>query len=120
MEKLEAAANRLVNLKIVTYLGSVEVTGEVDNLHVTLGDDDKLDGVAFVTNVNLLDSDITTIIPDGDIERYADVLAFHREQVDGAMTSMERKAALLVSVVKDVMPVIDERISSPPGQPPDD
>lgn len=104
LKKVEEAANRLVNLKVVTYVGVVKVSGTMENLKVSLPA--KGNGKAFVTNINLLDSDITTIMPEGNAGEDSGVLDFHREQVDRAMSSMERKAKLLVSLVNDVIPAI--------------
>ena len=116
LDRIADAAENLINLTIVTHVGRVDLTGTVDKPEVAFSGKRQLgesvpqpqDGKTFVTNVNLVDSDICSVIPP----EYADegespVMAYHREQVERAMESMERKAELLVSVFGKVKRALD-------------
>lgn len=116
LDRIADAAENLINLTIVTHVGRVDLRGTVEKPEVAFSGKHQSGGQAsqpqegktFVTNVNLVDSDICSVIPP----EYADVgespvMAYHREQVERAMESMERKAELLVSVFGKVKRALD-------------
>ena len=116
VERIADAAENLINLTIVTHVGRVDLRGRVEKPEVAFqgeqqrGEDstEPQEGKTFVTTVNLIDSDICSVIPPEYAEEgESPVMAYHREQVERAMESMERRAELLVSVFGKVKRTLD-------------
>ena len=106
LKRVPEAAKNLVNLQIVTVVGAVELCGEVDRPEVRFPCGDRAERDVFVTNINLVDSDITNVIPADYAESGGRALEFHEEQVRRAVESMEHKVDFLKSIAKDVIPAL--------------
>ena len=88
---LMTAAENLVHLQIVTVVGNVQLSGNVDHPQITFPDNISAPDNVIVTNINLVDSDITTVIPakyENDID--GPIMKYHADQVAQANESMDK------------------------------
>ena len=108
LEKLVAAAENLINLKIVTVVGDAKITGTLERPNVEFSTDDaESNQVVIATNINVVDSDITTVIP----EKYENdvggaIMTYHTERVAEANESMNQRIEYIKSLVNDIVPII--------------
>ena len=108
LEKLVVAAENLINLKIVTIVGDAKISGTLERPKVEFSSDDaESDKVVIATNINIVDSDITTVIP----EKYENdvggvIMKFHTEKVAQANEGMDQRIEFIKSLVKDIVPII--------------
>ena len=108
LEKLVVAAENLINLKIVTIVGDAKLSGTLERPIVEFSSDDSdNDQIVIATNINIVDSDITTVIP----ERYENevggaIMKYHSEKVAQANASMDQRIEFIKSLVKDIVPII--------------
>ena len=114
LDNLMKAAENLIHLQIVTVVGDVELSGDVDHPQVKFPENTNAPDTVIVTNINLLDSDITSVIPpkyenniDGSIMKY------HAEQVAQANESMDKKLKLIQSLITDIVPKFKTNPPSP-------
>ena len=107
LQTLKKAAENLINLQIVTVVGDVELSGDIQHPQVqfTTGGTDT-EQIVIATNINLIDSDITTAIPT-KYENQVDgtIMKYHTEQVTQANATMDQKVKLIESLVKDIAPL---------------
>ena len=102
---LMQAAENLVHLQIVTIVGDVELSGDVNRPQIKFPDNTSRSDLVIVTNINLVDSDITTVIPpkyENDID--GPIMKYHAEQVAQANDSMDKKLKLIQSLITDLVP----------------
>ena len=83
LDRLKNAAENVINLQIVTIIGDVQVSGDIRDLKVALpGGVPRPEDIVIATNINLVESDITSVIP----KEYAgqtdsQVMKYHAAQV---------------------------------------
>ena len=102
---LMQAAENLVHLQIVTLVGDVELSGDVNHPQIKFSDNTSSSDPVIVTNINLVDSDITTVIPpkyENDID--GPIMKYHAVQVAQANDSMDKKLKLIQSLITDLVP----------------
>ena len=108
LEKLLAAAENLINLKIVTIVGDAKLSGTLERPEVEFSSNDpENDRIVIATNINIVDSDITTVIPQKyENEVGSAIMKYHTEKVSQANESMDQRIQFIKSLVKDIVPVI--------------
>ena len=108
LEKLVVAAENLINLKIVTIVGDAKLSGTLERPIIELSSDDsESQSIVIATNINIVDSDITTVIPkkyENDIG--GAIMKYHTEKVSQANESMDQRIEFIKSLVKDIVPII--------------
>lgn len=106
LTKLLRAAENLVNLQVATIVGDVELSGDIKHPRISFpGDDTAREESVIVTNVNLVESDITTVIPskyENDID--GPIMKYHANQVAQANESMDKKLQLIQALITDFVP----------------
>ena len=112
--KLMRAAENLVHLQVVTVVGDVELSGDVDHPQIKFPANFSGPDNVIVTNINLVDSDITTVIPpkyENEID--GPIMKYHADQVTQANQSMDKKLQLIQSLITDIVPKIKSTPSNP-------
>ena len=108
LEKLVVAAENLINLKIVTIVGDAKLSGTLERPIIEFSSDDsESQSIVIATNINIVDSDITTVIPkkyENDIG--GAIMKYHTEKVSQANESMDQRIEFIKSLVKDIVPII--------------
>jgi hypothetical protein len=91
-EKLLAGVRSAVELRIITRVGEVEIEGELADPKLRFG----ADGHTIATSINLVEGDITSVVPDAlwapDKQAVRD---FHEQQVEQAKLIVERNLRLI-------------------------
>ena len=102
------AAENLINLKIVTIVGDAKLSGTLERPIVEFSSDNSdNDQIVIATNINIVDSDITTVIPERfENEVGGAIMKYHSEKVAQANASMDQRIEFIKSLVKDIVPVI--------------
>lgn len=102
-DKLVKALNAVVKLKVVTFVGPVEVSGSLDALKVDMpitkpGED------AIVTSIDLVQGDIVNVVPGRfwTPEQVA-VREFHQQQVGEAKEIVDRNVKLILAAGKSLV-----------------
>ena len=108
LEKLVAAAENLINLKIVTIVGEAKLSGTLERPVIAFSTNVSEDEpIVIATNINIVDSDITTVIPEKyENEIGGAIMKYHTEKVSQANASMDQRIAFIKSLVEDIVPVI--------------
>ncbi len=109
LDDLKRTAKNLINLRVVTIIGDAKVSGSLDNLTVSL-QEATVDSTATViaTNTNLIESDITSVIPKKFEDNFdSPILKYHENQVQLAQLAMEKRLELIQSLIKDIVPLFD-------------
>ncbi len=107
-DSLKNAAENVVNLQIVTIIGDVTISGSIRNPQVDFPDGEpSADHTVIATNINLIESDITSVIP----KKYAEqadnpVMKYHAEQVAQANATMDQKVKMFKALFEDIVPLI--------------
>ena len=105
---LKKAAENLVNLQIVTVIGNCQISGNIQHPEITFSDDIlNTDSTVIVTNINLVDSDITSVIPKKYEDQFdSPIMQYHTDQVQQANATMDQKVKLIETLLKDIIPLI--------------
>ena len=108
LEKVVVAAENLINLKIVTVVGDATLSGTLERPKVAFSTDDpEGDQIVIATNINIVDSDITTVIPRKyENELGSAIMKYHTDKVAQANASMNQRIEFIKSLVKDIVPII--------------
>ena len=108
LEKVVVAAENLINLKIVTVVGDATLSGTLERPKVEFSTDDpEGDQIVIATNINIVDSDITTVIPRNyENELGSAIMKYHTDKVAQANASMNQRIEFIKSLVKDIVPII--------------
>ena len=108
LEKVVVAAENLINLKIVTVVGDATLSGTLERPKVEFSSDNpESDQIVIATNINIVDSDITTVIPEKyENELGGAIMKYHTEKVTQANESMNQRIEFIKSLVKDIVPII--------------
>ena len=108
LEKLVVAAENLINLKIVTIVGNAKLSGTLERPEIEFSSDgSERESIVIATNINIVDSDITTVIPEKyENEIGGAIMKYHTEKVSQANESMDQRIEFIKSLVKDIVPVI--------------
>lgn len=92
-EKLLGGVKSAVELRVVTYVGNANISGDLRDPKVTF---DGTKGAAIVTSINLVDGDISTVVPDQFWAPDKDVVRqYHQDQVDKGNAIVERNLRLI-------------------------
>ena len=96
LEKVVVAAENLINLKIVTVVGDATLSGTLERPKVEFSSDDpESDQIVIATNINIVDSDITTVIPKKyENELGGAIMKYHTDKVVQANESMNQRNRL--------------------------
>ena len=97
-KKVEQAVADLLEIKVVTVVGNVDVTISTtgDSTKTTVATQEKISD-AIVTVVKLLDGDVTTVIAP-DLVANADVRALHTAQVAASLQVLPSNLKELVGI----------------------
>ena len=114
-DKLQTAAENVINLQIVTIIGDVQVSGDIRNLKVDFPDGvPRPDHIVIATNINLVDSDITTVIPkDYAGQTDSQVMKYHAEQVAQANETMAQRVKMIKTLLVEITPLISGKNERP-------
>ena len=114
LDSLKNAAENVINLQIVTIIGDVQVSGDIRHPTVAfLGDEPSTDHIVIATNINLVDSDITSVIPKEYAGQTASqVMKYHAEQVAQATETMAQRVEMIKTLLKDLVPLISGKHES--------
>lgn len=108
LEKVVDAAENLINLKIVTVVGEAKLSGTLERPTVEFtSDDGEAEHFVIATNINIVDSDISTVIPkkyESDIG--GAIIKYHTERVSQATETMNQRIEFIKSLVEDIVPII--------------
>lgn len=92
-EKLLGGVKSAVELRVVTYVGDAKITGDLAAPKVTF---DGTKGSAIVSSINLVEGDISTVVPEQFWAPDRDVVRkFHQDQVDKGNAIVERNLRLI-------------------------
>ena len=106
--KVVDAAENLINLKIVTIVGEAKLSGTLERPKVEFSSETaESEHLVIATNINVVDSDITTVIP----AKYQDdiggtIMKYHAENVSKATETMNQRIEFIKSLVEDIVPII--------------
>lgn len=100
-DKLLASIESVIDLRVITYVGDVEVSGDLNKPQISLPTDKE--AKALATSINLAQGDITSAIPEQFLAPDQEIIReYHKSQVAQANTIVERNVGLLVELVKNV------------------
>ena len=108
---LKKAAENAINLKIVTTIGDVQISGTIANPQVEYRDGTpNTDQTVIVTNINLVEGDISSVIP----QKYAGqmdspIMKYHTEQVAQANAIIDQNVKTITTLLKEVVPLLQGR-----------
>lgn len=103
-EKLVKAMSAAVELRIITQVGDVNVSGDLAKPTVTLGK-----GSAIATSINLVEGDITSVVPEEFLAPGQQVIRdFHDAQVEQAKAIVERNLRMIAEIGKQVVEAIKD------------
>ena len=106
-DTLKKAAQNLVNLQIVTIVGDAQIEGSIQKLKVDLSVVSGSDNTAIVTNINLIESDITSVIPKKFEDQFDNpIMKYHTSQVELASTTMDQKVKMIGSLLNEISPLL--------------
>lgn len=107
-EKLTLALSALVQLKITTYLGDVQVSGNIDDLKVEVANTNE--SQAIVTRINLVDGDIQTTFSKTLWESTGSeaVRAYHQEQVKQGREIVNHNLTMIKEVAVGLVEAIQK------------
>ena len=106
-DTLKKAAQNLVNLQIVTIVGDAQIEGSIQKLKVDLPVESSSDNTAIVTNINLIESDITSVIPKKFEDQFDNpIMKYHTSQVELASTTMDQKVKMIGSLLNEISPLL--------------
>ena len=114
LTKLMNAAENLINLQVATIVGDVELSGDINDPQISFPGNTARAESVVVTNINLVESDITTVIPpkyENDID--VPIMKYHADQVAQASQSMDKKLQLIQSLITDIVPKFLSTPSNP-------
>ncbi len=118
-DKLLAAMGAAVELRVVTYVGDAPISGTLAKPKVDFGSDAK-PGNALATSINLVEGDITSVIPDKFWAADKQVIRdFHQAQVEQAKDIVARNLGLVADLGQRVIEAAADlrRIEAQRGQP---
>lgn len=107
-EKLLAAMSAAVELRVITFVDDVAISGTLAKPNVDFGATPKA-GKVIATSINLVQGDVTSVVP----ERFwaADKQAireFHQAQVGQAKEIVARNLELILEVGEKVVKALGE------------
>ncbi len=100
MARLESAVNDMVELKVITAVGSISVdvtTTTKDGITTSTRTETHKDSRAIITDIDLIDGDIMTSIDNVFVtdEAYASIRTDHLERVNDAQAIVSRNINVL-------------------------
>ena len=99
-QTLSNTIHRAVNLRVTTMVGDAVVSGKLDQLEV---DAPANPATCLVTDINLVEGDITRVISEKLLApEFADLRAAHQDSVKQAQDIVERNVRILISIVKEI------------------
>ena len=99
-DKLLRGVQSAVELRVITVVGGVKLGGKVDAPEIQFGDDgSKATSDAIVTSINLVEGDITSIVPDQFWSPDKEVIRkYHEQQVSNGHDIVSRNLRLISEV----------------------
>jgi len=95
-EKLLGGVRSAVELRIVTHVGEVEVSGDLARPTVKFSGEP---GNAIATSINLVDGDVTSVVPEKFWAPDKQVIRdFHQAQVEQSKDIVERNLKLIAEL----------------------
>lgn len=103
--ELLAAVRSAVQLKVITQVGDVAVSGTLDEYTVRF----EPNGNAIATSINLVEGDITSVVPDKFWAPDQQIVRdFHQAQVEQAKAIVERNLRMIGEFGKRIADAITE------------
>jgi hypothetical protein len=97
-DKLLRGVQSAVELRVITVVGDVKLGGKLEAPQVAFGDD-KLKSSTIVTSINLVEGDITNIVPDQFWAPDKEVIRkYHEQQVSNGHEIVGRNLRLISEV----------------------
>src|SRR5690349_15634671 len=99
-DKLLRGVQSAVELRVITVVGSVKLGGKIDAPEIQFGEDgSKATSDAIVTSINLVEGDITNIVPDQFWAPDKEVIRkYHEQQVSAGHDIVSRNLRLISEV----------------------
>lgn len=99
-DKLLRGVQSAVELRVITVVGDVRLGGQIDSPEIKFGEDDaKPTSDAIVTSINLVEGDITNIVPDQFWAPDKEVIRkYHEQQVSNGHDIVSRNLRLISEV----------------------
>jgi hypothetical protein len=99
-QTLNKTIQNAVNLRVTTIVCDAVVSGKLDQLDVDVPANPT---TCLVTDINLVEGDITRIISEKLLgPEFADLRSAHQESVKQAQDIVERNVNILISIVKEI------------------
>jgi hypothetical protein len=97
-DKLLRGVQSAVELRVITVVGDVKLGGKLEAPQVSFGGE-KLEGSAIVTSINLVEGDITNVVPDQFWSPDKEVIRkYHEQQVSNGHDIVDRNLRLISEV----------------------
>jgi hypothetical protein len=116
-DRLLAAMGAAVELRVITVVDDVTISGTLAQAEVKFGDAVK-QGNVIATSINLVQGDVTSVVPDRFWAADKQVIRdFHQAQVGQAKQIVERNLQLIGEIGEKVVKAISElrQIEAKPG-----
>jgi hypothetical protein len=98
-DKLLRGVQSAVELRVITVVGEVKLGGKLSDPQVDFGDDKSKTASAIVTSINLVEGDITNIVPDQFWAPDKEVIRkYHEQQVSNGADIVSRNLRLISEV----------------------
>ena len=98
-DKLLRGVQSAVELRVITVVGEVELGGKLADPQVDFGGDKSKTASAIVTSINLVEGDITNIVPDQFWAPDKEVIRkYHEQQVSNGTEIVSRNLRLISEV----------------------
>lgn len=105
-EKLLGGVRSAVELRVVTYVGEAKLSGPLDRAMVEFGGEP---GDAIATSINLVEGDITSVVPEKFWAPDKQVIRdFHQQQVEQGKDIVERNLKLISELGSGIARAIAE------------
>jgi hypothetical protein len=98
-DKLLRGVQSAVELRVITVVGGVKLGGKINSPEIEFGELSKSTGDAIVTSINLVEGDITNIVPDQFWSPDKEVIRqYHEQQVSNGHEIVSRNLRLISEV----------------------
>lgn len=107
-DKLLAAMGAAVELRVITFVDDVTISGTLADPKIDFGDKPKV-GNVIATSINLVQGDVTSVVPERLWAADKQVIRdFHQAQVDQAKAIVERNLQLIAELGERVVKAVSE------------
>ena len=102
-DKLLSGIQSAIELRVVTYVGDVDIKGELKNPTMTFPQGAEAKGKTLATSINMVQGDISTAIPEPYWAPEQEVVRnYHQAQVEQANKIVERNVRLFVELANEL------------------